>query len=233
MSIFRRNASLPTTSYGYAPPPEATANGWLCPSEECGAGGDAAPRRWPATCARCGGPVDPQFDEPWSHESRGPWIRHKLATERHPAGRTVWQSNLIAWNYKDALFRGEAELANQRLGEAHDYIEDESHRAPGSFFAGDVMFGIVRDSLDFGQADTAALELKFWRAQMPADNVEHDNMQRNNCLQLLRSQIRFLEEPGTATHPAAPEIRAHAVEVAGITRRVLPAGIGQQLERLL
>jgi hypothetical protein len=46
--LFKRQvaAALPTTSYGYTPPPEATAHGWERPGDDCGRGGghEAVPR---------------------------------------------------------------------------------------------------------------------------------------------------------------------------------------------
>ena len=62
MSFFNRTPQLPLTTYGYQPPPEATAHGWSCPSEDCGVTEHEQVRKWPKRCTNCGSLADPVFD---------------------------------------------------------------------------------------------------------------------------------------------------------------------------
>ncbi|MGK2965222.1 MAG: hypothetical protein ACSLFM_06405, partial [Tepidiformaceae bacterium] len=71
MALFAGKKQLPTTTYGYTPSPGATASGWQCNNPGCGTGDSPAPKKWPARCHLCGGPVDPDFDQPWHEEARG------------------------------------------------------------------------------------------------------------------------------------------------------------------
>lgn len=100
MGLFsRRPMPLPRTSYGYVPPPEATASGWKCTDEdECGTGGQEIPRRWPYRCPNCGAETDPEFNEPWAHQARGAWLSGKAEDKsgEYPNGDPFWQRALAS-----------------------------------------------------------------------------------------------------------------------------------------
>ena len=99
---FFRSKPLPTTSYGYEPPPEATAHGWHCP--ECGRSEWEPVKRWPRMC-ECGSRTDPLFDEPWGHNAYGVELRWNLANGREDGGFS--EDQLPSWLYKDAMIRGD------------------------------------------------------------------------------------------------------------------------------
>lgn len=218
MRLFGRTSTPPVTSYGYQAPAGATVDGWRCPADGCGVGGDAAPRRWPFRCTNCGTAADPTFDEPWAHDARGPWLRHQLRSSR-PQLRHIWEGQLHGWLYRDALQAGDRSAAEHARSDAHRFVD--RHAEDESTIAGNVHFPIVSDSLQHGLLDEAADELGFWSARAVTDGVEDDDTRRTDCRQLLASMLAFLEHPGGPAHPSARVLTTNAAALRDAIHHVL------------
>lgn len=233
MPLFSRRAEpLPATTYGYAPPHEATANGWICSSRNCGRAGDSVPRRWPFACPQCGAPADPRFNEPWAHYAQGPWLQHMIKTD--PYGGSIWQSKLLAWRYKDALQARDSERIHEASRDSRSYVENQL-RADRSFDPGEVLFEIVWSAVEHGQMDVAAQELAFWREHLVTDGIEMTSSLRTACHRLLQCQLQFLEEPLARNQPASSTIRAQALELGDFLDNVhnnLANNLASRVQRL-
>ena len=219
MRLFGRPAAAPATSYGYEPPPDATVRGWRCPSPDCGTGEGNAPRRWPFRCPQCGGPADPEFDEPWAHDARGPLLRNELRMAGQDI-RPFWHGQVLAWMYADALRDGDRAVAEDVRSDVHRFVE---RRAGG--IDGDLHLPVVQQSLAAGLVDVAADELGFWHTRAETGGVEDDNTRRTNCRQLLCGLLDLLEHPDGARHPRAPELTAAATRLRDDIRDVLTADL--------
>jgi hypothetical protein len=229
MGLLRRTATLPVTSYGYAPPPGATARGWRCPAPDCGFGDDTAPRRWPFACTECGHPADPDFDEPWAHDAREPWLRHELDVAA-PAQRGFWLGELIAWRHRDAVRRRDLEAAEAARGQARRWLADTA--ADPYRIAGQVHHPIVVGALGADWIDSAVDELTFWCRRVRTEDVEHDNARRTDCRQLLSALLAYLEHPATPRHPRTPELRRSAVALRDTIRDVLSVDLERRSRHL-
>jgi hypothetical protein len=227
MRLFGKTRRLPVTTYGYEPPPGATARGWRCADEQCGTGGDEVPRRWPFRCTACGAPADPEFDDPWAHDARGPWLRTQLAAAEQDRLRAFWESELIGWRYREALRVGDQDTAEATRADAHHFMSGMAGEAQSS-----LLFHIVHDSLHHNLLDAAAEDLGFWRVRTVTDGVDHDNARRTNCRQLLSEMLNFLEHPQAAQHPAAPGLRSAASELRDTIRDVLTVDLLRRTQHL-
>jgi hypothetical protein len=232
--LFKRQAAvaLPTTSYGYTPPPEATAHGWRCPGDDCCKGGDGAPRRWPMNCPHCGRQADPLFNEPWQHDARGAMLRHEIETGSTISVR-VTECSLRVWEYEDALLRDDLPRADQVRAGAREYVRHRIESDPEFFTIGSVEHGVVRASLQHGLIDVAAEELEFWRSCLSLDDVETDSSLRGDCMTLLDRQADFLADSRAAGHEAAPRIRADMVTVASAARNVMAHNVQKRINEVL
>jgi hypothetical protein len=226
MGLFRRSRPLPVTSYGYVAPPGATARGWRCPGDDCGTGGETAPRRWPFRCPECGEPVDPEFDEPWAHEARGPWLRRQMEMANQEV-RGFWEGELAAWVHRDALRAGDASAARSAQAAAHRLAERTGGETTGSLH-----FHIVDASIRHDRLDDAAVELEFWLTRTRTDGVEESGSRRTNCRGLLGAMVTFLEHPGAAQHPAAPALRGAAAELRDAISEVLTVDLERRSRHL-
>ena len=208
----RSTASLPVTSYGYAPPAEATQHGWACThTDVCGRSEHEFVQGWPKACPGCASPTDPLFDEPWSHDAAGIEVQHILRDDPE-AGGGFHGDRWPVWQLKDALRSGnEQAVAPARLaakGRA-DARQVEAWWGPGS-----VYFGVVWTELEFNRLDLAAVDLLEWLGRSSSDNAEADNTNRTNCRQVIGTAAKFLAAPGGSSHPQAPELRRRCLELA-------------------
>lgn len=224
MPLFGRSKQLPTTSYGYTPPPEATAVGWRCTScWRAGETGDV-PRRWPHPCVQCGRPADPTFAEPWAHEARGVELRHQIATGEGMVGFP--QADLAIWRCTDALRRGDHAGADAVRAEfwANDELGGKASRSP--YGPSQLVFHECREG-DFARA---AEDLLRW---LDASRADGDAVERDNCKQAVGAAVRFLETPGGSAEPQAGAIleRARTLGVAAEEYLSHPTLVG--LQRLL
>lgn len=210
MGLFKQKA-LPTTSYGYSPPPNATARGWVCTNYDCARGEPEPVRRWPRPCPDCGSPTDPQFNQPWAHDAEG--VELQWILREHPErGGGFYEDQWQVWQFKDALLRGDrarvAELRNAARARAVSRHEQDVWWIPG-----DVFFHYVWNALDAGDLDGAADDLIFWMSLSSSDDVENNNTNRTNCRQVVDMTTRFLAAGGAA-HPRSPEVKQGCLRLA-------------------
>lgn len=215
MQALLRLRLLPLTSYGYQPPPEATAHGWRCANYDCG----AAVRRW-RRCRLCGWPADPEFDEPWAHEALG--VQLSWQVSNYPErGAGIPRERLLEWRLKDALLRHDDRAAAAARAAMRDYADEQrtSWWNPGS-----MLRLAVFDALDLGDLHGAAEDLCFWLEVSGGAPVEDSwgagwaeigHSALANAKPLMDAVIAFLAAPGGEAHPRAPEIRKGALRVAG------------------
>lgn len=220
MGIFR-SKSLPRTSYGYQPPPEATASGWKCPGPECGDGDEATPRRWPALCTACGTQVDPSFDEPWAHQARRLEIDHIL---RDPAQnssyKTLVRVESDVWDYKDALMRHHASSAS-RARHAFRRTVTDIVRTDHYFVSGTSYFQVVLAGLEYADVDGVADELLTWYPEIDTRDVETDDARRFNSRYFISCGVRFLEDPRGSQQRDADKIYRAMLDIAARIKDVL------------
>jgi hypothetical protein len=203
---------LPTTSYGYRPPPDATAKGWVCTSIDCGVSEHEYVRRWPKACTMCGSNTDPLFELPWEHDAEGiqlQWILHK-DPER---GGGFYRDQWAVWQFKDAALRGDRTAMASARADARSYATQRM--ATASWWGpGNVYLHLVWVALQVHDLDGAADDLCRWLNASSANDVENNNTNRTNCRQVIDSVRRFLAEPGGAAHPRFAEIRRRCLELA-------------------
>lgn len=225
MPLFRTNRQLPTTSYGYQPPPDAIAVGWRCNSSGCGRASEpgAVPRSWPFRCPGCGQPVDARLADPWAHDARGVELRHAIATDSDM--REISEYALPAWQYKDAMARGNRDGAIKARAEFRAYDDahpDGNHRAFG-------YSELLRYALDAGDVSGAADDLLHWLETSVADGSYRE---RADCKQAIGRAVEYLEVPGAFDQPAASAILSRAFELGAAAEEYLshPTVVG--LKRL-
>jgi hypothetical protein len=195
----KRQAPLPMTSDGYMPPPEATAHGWKCPNPECSTGGEGAPRRWPFPCPSCGTATDPDFDEPWANEAKGPWLKGQVEQAEAEAasggwkgGVPFWKSELESWTYQEAQSTGSREAAHAAQIRLHELIARARVDDP-SFFGGMARGKVVLSAISANDPESGAFELRDWLAAVPTGNVDDNNDERTNVRQVIMCITRFAE----------------------------------------
>jgi hypothetical protein len=208
MAQWRRRPRL-LTSYGYRPPPEATIRGRRCASRDCGAPVGRLRRR----CGRCGGPADPEFDEPWAHEALGAelsWLARTGPAREAGAAR----DRLVAWRVKDAVVRRDDLAAAQARQVMHDYADrrrtEDSRWSPGPML-GLAVFG----ALGLRDLDGAAGDLCLWLELSGGEETAGGPCAFGNATSVMQAVVSFLAAPGGAAHPMAEEIRRGCLRVAG------------------
>lgn len=209
MVALLRLRPLPRTSYGYQPPPQATARGWRCANQDC-----AAPvRRWPRRCRLCGWPADPELDEPWAHEALGAELSWRV--RRSPGnGAGAVQDRLVEWRLRDALLLRDRLAAVAARGAMHDYIR--SRQAEDNWWNPGFLLGLaVFDALEFGDLDGAAADLCCWLGVFAGDRPEESRGLLASARSVMNATVAFLAVPGGEDHPRAAEIRKGCLRVAG------------------
>lgn len=201
---------LPTTSYGYQPPREATAFGWECSDREgCGgwdgegelfAKNQRIMRGWPKQCTRCGKPADPRFNDPWAHEAEGAKLHWRVS---HGANhlRGDWE----VWQFRDGVQRGDAVA----VAEARARLRQFAAQAQGSEIY-DVFGPIVTYARQAGDLDGAAADLLLWIEHPP----ESQHFQIVNFRVLLDAAYELLRAEGASARPWARDVRARIRRLA-------------------
>lgn len=199
------------TSYGYQPPPGATARGWRCANEECG----ATVRRWPRRCRRCGWPADPEFDEPWAHEALGVELSWQIRCS--PKTSTgIPQERLIEWRLKDAMLRRDWPSVAVARAAMHHYIR--ARQAEDTWWSPGFLLGLaVFDAIELGDLNGAAGDLCCWLAVFdPGPDRDRDSGgSLANAESVMNAGVAFLAAPGGEDHPRAAEIRKGCLRLAG------------------
>jgi hypothetical protein len=224
---------LSATSYGYVPPPEATAHGWSCSGDDCRTGEWEPVPRWPMACPRCGAPADPVFDEPWAHEATGPRLRHEIARGGDPFLVSVSQAQLAAWQYKDAMLRDDRAAALAALHVAAGAARAQAENYPDRSGPSSVLVPVVDTALKYGELETAAQALEFWRGLQVTEDIGGSSTHRSSCMNLLSKLADFLADPRTAKHPAVPRFRGYIVELASASREVMAHNVQQKINAVL
>lgn len=209
MVALLRLRPLPRTSYGYQPPPQATARGWRCANPDCG----APVRYWPRRCRLCGWPADPEFDEPWAHEALGAELSWRVS--RFPgSGAGIPQERLIEWRLKDALLRRDWPAAAAARAAMHGYIR--SRQAGDSRWNPGFLLGLaVFDAIELGDLDGAAGDLCCWLEAFTDDRPGESHGSLANGKSVMNAGVAFLAAPGGEDHPRAAEIRKGCLRVVG------------------
>jgi hypothetical protein len=212
MGWFSGNKQLPETTYGYQPPPEATASGWQCNNKDCGTGDAPAPKKWPARCPLCGGLADPDFDAPWREEARG--YRLQMLAKQDGDEFGIFESGIREWRYGQALARSDVAGAEATRRDTDRWLVHMSRQSP-YFRVGSVRFMLIHHAVKYQQIDAAARELTDWFAAADVYNVDYSplgesseegNRMRSELFPLFRSAIGFLERTEGRAHPLAPAI---------------------------
>jgi hypothetical protein len=199
---------LPRTSYGYQPPPQATARGWRCANQDCG----APVRRWPRRCRLCGWHADPEFDEPWAHAALGAELSWRV--RHYPDSAGVPQERLIEWRLKDALLCQDRPAAAVARRAMHDHIR--TRQAADSWWNPGFLLGLaVFDAIQFGDLDGAAADLCCWLGVFGGDHTGESRGWLANARSVMNAGVAFLTTPGGEDHPRAAEIRKGCLRVAG------------------
>jgi hypothetical protein len=198
---------LPRTSYGYQPPPRATARGWRCANHNCAAPVRGRPRR----CRLCGWPADPEFDEPWAHEALGAELRWR--TSQFPAsGGGIPHERLIEWHLKDALLRHDWPAAAAARAAIHEYIR--ARQAEDTWWDPSFLLGLaVFDAIELGDLDGAAADLCCWLRVFTADRPAEIPRSLANAKSVMNAGVAFLAAPGGERHPRTAEIRKGCLRV--------------------
>lgn len=214
--------TLPTTSYGYQAPHGATPKGWECTNrDDCGAGDQVPPRRWPFRCPQCGSPCDPVFDEPWAHEAEGAELTWEIAN--HPGSRAeAARTRLMNWQFKDALLHDDPAGAAAARAAIRRYVDDQ-HRKDIRWNPVWVLFSPVWDALAAGDIDGAADDLCYWLSISTGEGAEDNGNVRHNARTVIDMAAKFLAAPGGTNHPRAPEIRRGCLRIAEAAFQVLNA----------
>lgn len=202
---------LPTTSYGYQPPPGATAHGWTCTNSDCHVSEHEPVRRWPRPCPQCGSVTDPLFDEPWAHEAEGMELQWLL--REHPdRGGGFYNDQWEVWQFKDAVRRRDAAGVDQARARARSYAADRL--ADKWWGPSNVFFHFVWIGLEARDLDGAAQDLIYWISISSADDVENNNANRTNCRNVIDMAARFHATSGGSQHRLALQIRQGCVKLA-------------------
>ncbi|TDP89613.1 hypothetical protein [Labedaea rhizosphaerae] len=203
--------TLPVTSYGYQPPPGATAKGWVCPN--CGVAGWEPVKRWPKACDDCGSSADPLFDQPWEHQAEGFQIQWILRYDPTSSGG-FYEDRWESWQFTDAAYRGDRLAMSQARGRARARAQwrltvDSSWWPPS-----DIFFRFVSVGMEVNDFDGAADDLCYWLGISSPVDVDNNNANRTNCRLVIGSTSQFLALPHGASHPRAFEIRRACVALA-------------------
>ncbi|MGH3279535.1 MAG: hypothetical protein ACRDNW_10405, partial [Trebonia sp.] len=84
----------------------------------------------------------------------------------------------------------------------------------GTFYSGFSIAIAVQHAVRAGDPDGAAEDLCFWLSVSTGVGAESDNEVRTNARMVIHASATFLEAPGGASHPKAPEVRTGALRVA-------------------
>jgi len=214
---------LPTTSYGYTPPPGATASGWVCYNDGCGTGDMPAPKRWPMQCPLCGGPADPEFDQPWRDESEGPRLRALIAHDGDAYG--IYTGSLYGWQFGQAL-RKSVPAARQAVTEALAWrqrfnaakgVERDDPRSLMFWYAwnnghvalaGELLGGLLSE-LDYEAVDYTDID-ESWASS-----------KRGTYLGIVNMATTLLETPEARALPQAPAIDRAARYIGSATQHAM------------
>jgi len=220
-----KSRALPATSYGYLPPPAATAHGWECSSDDCGNSANEPVRRWPKSCSLCGSPADPLFDEPWAHDAKG--LQLQWVISHRPAGlASYYEARWQVWQFTDALRRGDREAAQHARHNAHTYAL-EHLRCDSSFSPGDIFFSLVWRELEIPDLDWAAEDLTLWLTL----SIRHALAVDRNSRQVIHIVGKFLDAGGTS-HPEFGEIRTASMTVAEHSFQILSSDLQGIIHRV-
>jgi hypothetical protein len=211
-----RPRSFPMTSYGYIPPPNATAHGWVCVDQNCRASVHMAERgwterdvlrRWSQVCAQCGSAADPNFDAPWDHHAEGVELQWSLRNLPDEYGITA--RRWLEWQLTDAYHAGDVARARRHQQELLNAARLKTDVSPGY-----ELYRGVWEAVGAGDLDSAAMLLTYWISASDTTDVETNNSNRTNARQLMDLASRFLTLPGAISHPSAVVIREGCLTIA-------------------
>lgn len=197
---------LPTTSYGYTPPPGAKATAWKCSPTGCGQTGEPGnvPRSWPFACPVCGKATDPLFAEPWAHEARGLELEHLIASGEDSSGYATYE--LRVWRYKDALGSGDAAAARSSLQDFWIHDSEVADLGPRPFNAHLLLLAAL-EGVDLAGA-TAHMTEWLSRCQ-----VESPHVTQQDCKTAMQAVVELFDTPRSREQPGAAELRDRALEL--------------------
>lgn len=202
---------LPTTSYGYAPPPDARAAGWHCP--KCSRTEPCNPSRWPYPCPDCRKPTDPLFEPPWSHTAEGYRFRHARRFDPDPAMRAHAEMGLHAWAYKNAWqHNASAEAAEARRAFRSAAAEIQRRGYGGAVEM--ARFTLMHTAVEAGDLGGMGVEILNWYPTVDTTDVEDHNGKRTAARQFVASCAAFLTHPESIGHPMETAVEHAMHDVA-------------------
>lgn len=205
--------ALPTTSYGYTPPPGARAAGWRCFRDNCHGGGSPAPQNWQASCPECGSPIDPTFEPPWRHDAEGVELEHRVRSSADGSERATGLLDLCGWQYEDALLKRDLpRLQAVRTRYVRLIGEHSGESGLRTALTRTVWAAIEAADLDF-----AADLLQAWHSFVRTDDFEHDNESRTQARVFVSACTYFLKQRESVGHvreKAVEELLANVAERA-------------------
>lgn len=227
MGMFSKAKPLPSTRYGYVPPPGATAYGYECNNVNCDqmrSIHEPAPRNWPVACTSCGDPMDPAFNEPWNWQSRGPWYRYMINNDPND----VYEGGLREWEFENAMFSGDISGAVKKFNDAWAWMDTG---AGGAYFPDAApRFSMIHTALGAGQLDLAASGLTQWIGVFDVFGRDYSTIDdsnsstdRHRAFNLLTCLLAFLDAPQGKSHSSAPAIDKAARFLGGATFHAMGA----------
>jgi len=216
--VIRRQ--LPTTSYGYTPPPGARVVRWWCFNDGGHNGVAPGPRNWPARCPECGSSVAPIFEQPWQHEADGFLYIHQLRTSTDVYDLAIACAHLHSWEYKDALLK--QDVSRQKVIRAQFVrVLEELPRRQDAWAFPMALTTTVWDAVEATDLEFAADLLQAWHPSIQTDDVEDDNGRRTQARSFVSACIRFLEQPESVGHAREHKVHELMTDVADRAREVL------------
>lgn len=163
--------------------------------------------------------MDPVFDEPWAHDARGYELRSLVASPSNRSEYQVVVVELCAWQYKDALRKGDHTAAAEARVSLHRTaarLREEN----GDWHVSSGYWQIVHAAMKHGDLDTAAEELLVHHRLV--EGIEkpdlEENRPRTDARQFVSACLMFLRDGRSIGHPREDDVIDVMVEIHDFLR---------------